>query len=119
MPDAPDIEVRRIYDSGRRDGDYRVLVDRLWPRGVSKEIADLDEWAKDAAPSPDLRKWFAHEAARFDEFRDRYRKELAGNAHALRALLNRSAGGKLVLLYAARDPECNHARVLAEFLAEM
>lgn len=119
MGRGPDIEVRRIYDAGRRAGDYRVLVDRLWPRGVSKEVADLDEWAKDAAPSPELRKWFGHEVPRFEAFRDRYCEELAGKTDLLRALVQRSGGGRLVLLYAARDPECNHARVLAEVLEEL
>jgi uncharacterized protein YeaO (DUF488 family) len=91
----------------------RILVDRLWPRGLSKKKAALDDWAKDAAPSPSLRKWFDHRPDRFIEFRKRYRAELKGSAtvKALRAL-----PGKVTLLYGARDPKINHAVVLAAVL---
>ena len=119
MVRVPDIEIRRVYDATRRDDEYCVLVDRLWPRGVSKADAALDEWAKHAAPSNELRKWFNHESSHWDEFRERYRRELAAKVAALHGLLSRCGDRRLVLLYAARDPECNHARVLAEFLREL
>jgi uncharacterized protein YeaO (DUF488 family) len=118
---ATPIEVVRVHeDAGRRPGDHRVLVDRLWPRGIPKAALDLDEWAKDAAPSTDLRRWYGHEPARFVEFSRRYRAELerdpgASAVERLRAL----AGGhdRLVLLTATRDVEHSGATVLAEVLA--
>jgi uncharacterized protein YeaO (DUF488 family) len=97
---------------------YRVLVDRLWPRGVSKEEAHLDEWARELAPSPELRRWFGHDPARFDEFRRRYRDELAGREEKLGELRERATHGTVTLVYAARDTEHNDAVVLAELLQE-
>lgn len=111
------LSIKRAYlppDDG--DG-QRVLVDRLWPRGLRKEEAALDEWMKDVAPSPDLRKWFGHDAERFAEFSRRYRLELSENP-ALDALAALAKKGKLTLIYAAHDETHNHARVLAQYLAE-
>ena len=113
------IVTRRIYDDAREAGEYRVLVDRLWPRGVARASADLDEWLKDAAPSTELRRWFHRDPARWHEFCDRYRAELAANAGLLHDLLVSCGERSLVLLYAARDAERNHARVLAEEIAEL
>ena len=108
--------VKRIYDEAADDDGYRVLVDRLWPRGVSKERARLDLWLKEIAPSPPLRKEFAHMQERFEDFRRAYQAELEQNP-AVERLLELAAGKKRVtLLYGAKDPSANHARVLLEFL---
>ena len=110
------VRIKRAYEPfGRTDG-YRVLIDRIWPRGVSKEEARLDEWARELAPSTELRRWFDHEPAKFDEFRRRYRAELAGHEQKLRELRRRARGGTLTLVYGARDTEHNDAVVLAELL---
>ena len=110
------IRTRRIYEEP--DGGYRVLVDRLWPRGVSKEKADLDEWLKDLAPSTELRKWFAHREDRWAGFQERYRQELAENPAVpdfSRACASRP---DTVLLYGARSETQNEAVVLREYLME-
>ena len=108
--------IKRIYDDPSDDDGCRVLVDRLWPRGVSKERAQLELWLKDVAPSPPLRTEFAHMQERFGAFRAAYEAELETNP-AVRTLHALAAEhGKVTLLYGARDPETNHARVLQEFL---
>lgn len=96
----------------------RVLVDRLWPRGISRERAALDDWAKDLAPSPDLRRWFDHRGDRFDEFKDRYVAELASNP-LVRDFHEQSPSGRTSLIYAAHNPTINHAVVLAAFLMRL
>ena len=117
-----DVVVTRIYqDPGRSAGEVRVLVDRLWPRGVTRVAADLDEWAKDAAPRPELRRWYAHDVARFAQFRQRYELELR-EAPALEAVAHLrvlAASSRLVLLTAARDVAHSSARVLADELARV
>jgi uncharacterized protein YeaO (DUF488 family) len=114
---AASLQVKRVYDDPTPSDGHRVLVDRLWPRGLTRADAALDAWLKDAAPSPDLRRAFNHEPDRFAEFRRAYRAELRANPDALARLLERlAAGGTVTLLYAAKDPEHNHANVLAEFL---
>ena len=110
-----DFQIKRIYDELADDG-YRVLVDRLWPRGVSKERAALDEWCKDIAPSPDLRKWFGHDPERFEEFTARYEDELSHNAGLKDILAGWRKHQKVTLLYAAHDPQVNHALVLQKYL---
>ncbi len=95
---------------------YRVLVDRLWPRGVSRERAKLDVWEKELAPSTELRKWFGHEPGRFEEFRRRYVEELRGRRSELTDLRRRARSGTLTLVYGARDNEHNEAVVIAEVL---
>ena len=108
--------IKRVYDAPSDDDVCRVLVDRLWPRGVSKERAQLVLWLKDVAPSPPLRKEFAHMQERFADFRAAYEAELDTNP-AVQTLYGLAAEhGKVTLLYGARDPETNHARVLKEFL---
>jgi uncharacterized protein YeaO (DUF488 family) len=108
---------KRIYEAAERGDGFRVLVDRLWPRGVSKADAKLDLWLKDVAPSNELRRWFGHRADRFDEFRSRYLAEIEDNA-ALEELRRLGRTHETVtLLYAARDTEMNQAVVLAEALA--
>jgi len=110
--------IKRIYEEPADDDGCRVLVDRLWPRGVSKERAHLELWLKDIAPSPPLRQEFAHMQERFEDFRARYEDELAGNPAVGQLLELAARHRKVTLLYAARDPEVNHARVLLEFLAD-
>lgn len=110
------IGVKRIYDDPSVADGYRVLVDRLWPRGISKERAALDEWAQDLGPSHELRRWFGHDPARWDGFRDRYAAELAGLADRWQPLLDRSATQPVTLLYSAHDTEHNQAVALAAFL---
>ena len=108
--------IKRVYEKPGPDDGYRVLVDRLWPRGVSKEGAELDEWLKDVAPSPELRTWFGHRPERFAEFSERYAAELDGSpalAH-LRGLVEDHDTVTLVL--AAKDPEHNHGLVLLDQL---
>src|SRR4051812_32764502 len=108
--------VKRVYDDPSDDDGCRVLVDRLWPRGVSKERARLQLWLKEVAPSPPLRQEFAHMQERFADFRAAYEAELESNP-AVQTLYQLAAEhGKVTLLFGARDPETNHARVLKEFL---
>jgi uncharacterized protein YeaO (DUF488 family) len=108
--------IKRIYDAPSDDDGCRVLVDRLWPRGVSKERAQLELWLKDVAPSPPLRKEFGHMHERFAHFRAAYEAELETNP-AVQTLYRLAAEhGKVTLLFGARDPETNHALVLKEFL---
>ena len=112
------VNIKRIYDSPSAEDGYRVLVDRLWPRGVGKDKAQLDLWLKDAAPSAELRQWFGHEPAKFKEFRVRYQAELDKNQAVgqLKEIIQKHR--KLTLLYAARDPKINHAVVLREYLGQ-
>lgn len=112
------VVTRRIYDPVAPEDGYRVLVDRVWPRGLRKEAAALDEWCRDLAPSAELRKWFGHDPDRWPAFRDAYRDELARCPEALTRLLQQMATGRVTLLYAARDREHNQAVVLAEVLAQ-
>lgn len=110
------LQIKRVYDVPSPADGARVLVDRLWPRGVRKERAHLSLWLKDAAPSPALRQWFAHRADRWPEFTLRYLAELKTNP-AIARLQELQRQGSVTLLYAARDESMNHARVLADFLA--
>jgi uncharacterized protein YeaO (DUF488 family) len=110
------VRLKRAYEPAERSDGYRVLVDRIWPRGVSKEQARLDEWARELAPSSELRRWFGHDPAKFEEFRRRYRDELAAQEEKLRELRGRARNGTLTLVYSARDTEHNDAVVLAELL---
>jgi uncharacterized protein YeaO (DUF488 family) len=112
----PRIRVRRIYDPPEVKDGARVLVDRLWPRGVRKETVELTVWLKDIAPSAELRRWFGHAPARFAEFSRRYRAELSANKDAVGRMDDLVKSGPVTLLYAAHDTEHNHARVLAEYL---
>ncbi len=113
---AVDVRAKRIYDPAEPDDGYRVLIDHIWPRGVSREKARLDEWVRELAPSDDLRRWFDHVPERFGEFRSRYRDELTAQGERLDALRERD--GPLTILYAARDREHNNAVVLVELLRE-
>lgn len=116
------LQIKRIYDSAQPTDGYRVLVDRVWPRGVSKERADLDRWAKtEVTPTTDLRKWFAHDPAKFDEFKARYIEQLDGRDEAaefVSGVRDHLRTGNVTLLYAAKDPACNHAVILRDWIAE-
>jgi uncharacterized protein YeaO (DUF488 family) len=111
-----DVRVKRIYDPPEAGDGYRVLVDRLWPRGVSRERARLDQWARELAPSGELRRWFGHDPARFNEFRSRYLTELKDQAEGIADLRRRARSGPVTILYAARDEVHNEAVVLAQRL---
>lgn len=115
---AARVKVRRVYDPVDADGGRRVLVDRLWPRGLSKERAHLDEWCKDISPSTELRKWYGHDPDRYDEFARRYRAELEDptRADALDHLRDFAQHGRLTLLTATKHSEISEAAVLAEVL---
>ena len=119
MRNSPEFQVRRVYGEPRGDKSRRVLVDRLWPRGVTKAAAALDEWLKDVAPSAELRRWYGHDVARFDEFARRYRAELRRPpaAGALDRLLQLAGADPITLLTATRDVEHSGARVLQRHLA--
>jgi uncharacterized protein YeaO (DUF488 family) len=113
---APTARAKRIYETPADDDGYRVLVDHIWPRGVSRDRAALDEWAPDLAPSDDLRKWFDHVPARFPKFRVRYRRQLRARAKRLDELRRQAINERLTILYAARDEAHNNAVVVAEML---
>jgi uncharacterized protein YeaO (DUF488 family) len=111
-----DVRLKRAYERPAPSDGYRVLIDRIWPRGVTRENAHLDEWARELAPSGGLRRWFRHDPARFEEFRRRYTEELGAQQGKLRELRRRARDGTLTLVYGARDTEHNDAVVLAEVL---
>jgi uncharacterized protein YeaO (DUF488 family) len=116
---TPAVSVVRVYeDPGRRRAEYRVLVDRLWPRGKTKESVDADEWVKEIAPSDSLRRWYGHDLTRFAEFARRYRHELASfpAADAVDRLIDKAKKQPLVLLTATREVDRSHARVLKDVL---
>jgi uncharacterized protein YeaO (DUF488 family) len=111
-----EIRLKRVYDPpGPMDG-HRVLIDRLWPRGISRDRAKLDDWERELAPSSELRQWFGHRPERFDEFRRRYIEELDSQRPRLTSLRRRAREGTLTLVYAAHDTEHNDAVVIAEVL---
>jgi uncharacterized protein YeaO (DUF488 family) len=115
---APTVRTKRIYEEAGPEDGRRVLIDRIWPRGVSRERAAIDEWAKDLAPSDGLRRWFGHDPGRFAEFRRRYREELAARPDRLAELRHAAEAAPLTLVYAARDSDHSNAVVLAELLRE-
>lgn len=112
------IHLKRAYDEPSENDGYRVLVDRVWPRGVSKEDADLDEWMKDAAPSPDLRKWFGHDPEKWEEFKRRFFKELDKKPESLKPLVQRAKKGRITLVYGSKEERYNNAVALKEYLEE-
>ena len=118
MTKSPTIKIKRIYDPPADDDGLRVLVDRLWPRGVKKEKAGIDYWAKDLAPTIALRKWFDHQPARFDEFRTLYLKELDDKTEVANEICSKAEDHAVTLLYAARDRSCNYAVVLQDYLSQ-
>jgi uncharacterized protein YeaO (DUF488 family) len=114
---APSIRLKRAYSPPAAGDGTRVLVDRLWPRGVKKADAAIDHWFRDVAPSAELRRWFGHDASRWAEFRRRYRAELKQHGKELDELRRLSRAGPLTLVFAARDEEHNDAVVLRDVLS--
>lgn len=111
-----DVRLKRVYEKPSREDGLRVLVDRLWPRGLSRAHVGADLWLKEIAPSPALRRWFGHDARRWQHFRHRYREELARHPDELRVLKDLRRRGRITLLFAARDEARNNAVVLREML---
>ena len=112
------IKLKRAYEIPSPKDGVRVLVERLWPRGLTKERAKVDLWLKDIAPSPELRKWFGHDPARWEQFQERYRRELREKQDALELLEKKANEGTVTLVYAARDKEHNEALVLKNILED-
>ncbi len=108
--------IKRVYEEPAKNDGTRVLVDRLWPRGLKKEDAAIDYWMKEIAPSDTLRKWFAHKEERWQEFKNRYMKELKEKNELLKQLIDLGKNKKVTLLYAAKDEERNNAQTLLEVL---
>jgi uncharacterized protein YeaO (DUF488 family) len=114
------IRVKRIYEMPQKDDGFRILVDRLWPRGLSKDKAKVDLWLKEIAPSDELRKWFAHDPEKWDEFKNRYKKELQEKSELLRKIIQLEREKETVtLLFSARDEKYNNALALSTILQEM
>ncbi len=113
------IKLKRVYEQAQPSDGFRALVDRLWPRGVSKDEAHIDEWLRDVAPSTELRKWFEHDPAKWPEFQRRYRAELKAKTSTLEKLLADAAGGDITLVYASREQHYNNVTVLKEVLEEL
>jgi uncharacterized protein YeaO (DUF488 family) len=111
-----DLRIKRIYDAPTRSDGFRLLVDRLWPRGVSKKRAKLDDWMPELAPSTELRRWFGHDPERWNDFRQRYWAELARKPSLIKSIRDRLLDGRVTLLYAARDITHNQAHVLKQFI---
>jgi uncharacterized protein YeaO (DUF488 family) len=112
------LKIKRVYEEPEPGGGKRVLVDRLWPRGLAKEQAEVDLWLKDVAPSNELRKWFAHDPAKWQTFKTRYRDELKHETEQMTALRQAIGKGPATLLYGGKDERHNHAVVLLELLKE-
>jgi uncharacterized protein YeaO (DUF488 family) len=113
------IKLKRVYEQAEPSDGFRVLADRLWPRGISKEEAHIDEWLRDIAPSTELRKWFGHDPQKWPEFQRRYRDELKSNTQSLEKLLADTAGNDITLVYASREEKHNNVTVLKEVLQEL
>jgi uncharacterized protein YeaO (DUF488 family) len=111
-----DIRTKRVYEPANAGDGFRVLVDRVWPRGMTKSQVQADLWLKDVAPSTALRKWFDHDRSRWEAFKNSYFSELDANSEAVRRLLDEAAKGRVTLLFSAQDYECNQAIALTEYL---
>ena len=112
------IRLKRAYEPRSEDDGLRILVERLWPRGLTKEKAAIDLWTKELSPSPELRKWYGHDPANWDEFRDRYRAELEQKRDLIADLRERIGSGPVTFVYAAKDEERNSALLLKQYLEE-
>lgn len=110
------IRLKRVYEQPAKDDGYRVLVDRLWPRGITKDEAKIDLWLKDIAPTHELRKWFDHDPKKWAEFQSRYVRELENRSEVLAQLVSKVKKGRVTLLFAAKDEHLNNAAVLKEYL---
>ncbi len=109
---------KRVYEESAKGDGYRILVDRLWPRGLSKDRAQIDLWLKEVAPSDALRKWFGHDRARWPEFKRRYFKELADKKEVVETIVKKASKETVTLLYGAKDEDCNNAVALQEFIKQ-
>ena len=112
------LKIKRVYDPPSPEDGKRVLVDRLWPRGIRKEDAAIDEWPKEIAPTAELRRWFGHDPAKYEEFKQRYAMELDNKADLIDRIKNEARRGTVTLLFSARDIEHNNATVLKEILEQ-
>lgn len=112
------IRIKRVYEPSEASDGKRVLIDRLWPRGLTKEKAKVDLWLKDIAPSTTLRKWFGHDPTKWNEFKTRYHRELTENNESASKLVEQLKKGRVTLVYGAKDEEHNDAVVLKEYLAK-
>ena len=112
------IKIKRVYEQPDKEDGERILVDRLWPRGLTKEKASVDLWLKEIAPSTELRKWFAHDPKKWKSFRGRYETEIRHNDDLIKVLKDKAREGTVTLLYGARDEKHNEALVLKQFLAK-
>lgn len=112
------IRIKRVYEPAEPGDGARFLVERLWPRGMRKEAVHMDAWLKDAAPSDGLRRWFGHDPAKWNEFRERYFEELGNRPQALQPIVEARKTGDVTLLYSAHDTEHNNALALKEYLVE-
>lgn len=115
---AMSLQLKRVYDPAEPGDGYRILVDRLWPRGMSKDQAHIDLWLKDVAPTPALRRWFGHDPSKWQAFRRRYFQELAQNTQTVRLITDRCGRETVTLLYAAKDTQHNHALALQQFIQQ-
>ena len=110
------IKIRRIYDNSNEDNSYKILIDRLWPRGLKKEEVRIDLWLKDIAPSNELRKWFAHDPQKWDEFQEKYFKELDREKEPVNILIEKAREKDITLLYGAKDEKYNNAVALKRYI---
>lgn len=110
------ITIKRVYENKQADGSYRILIDRLWPRGIKKVDLQFDEWNKEIAPSSELRKWFNHKPERFDQFMELYLEELSSKEEELNRIRTLAKTEPISLLYGAKDPKINHAVILKNVL---
>jgi uncharacterized protein YeaO (DUF488 family) len=110
------LHIKRIYETPSKTDGLRILVDRIWPRGISKMDAQIDQWFKDIAPSTELRKWFGHDLKRWEEFKQRYFDALSQQRDIVDVIVEKSAKGKVTLLYGAKDTEHNNAQALKEYI---
>ena len=110
------LKIKRVYEDAEAEDGVRFLVDRLWPRGIKKDDLKMTAWLKDVAPSPELRRWFGHDPAKWGEFQERYRAELEEHPEAWKPILEKARDGDVTLLYSARDTEHNSAQLLKSFL---
>ena len=113
------MKINHVYEAPEPEDGYRMLVDKLWPRGLKKEVAALDEWNKDITPSTELRKWFGHKPENFERFGNLYQLELSAKTDELKRLLTLAEQQNLTLLYAAKSKEINHARILLDVLMQL
>jgi len=117
-PECPHIKVRRAYEAPTGSDEYRVLVDRVWPRGLSRDALRLDDWVKEAAPSTELRKWFDHDPAKWGAFKERYFRELDTKSEVIERLLAKCREEPLTLVFGAKDTRYNNAIALKEYLEQ-